>query len=409
MVGHRVSPIAFWFSLTSVIFVLISADVMAQQDFIVRLNNFQIFDTTSPHNDTDYAYFSVAVGNQMFGPRHAGLGSLNNGLYNLNWEVPITVADDTTPVIISYQIVNNGASDQHQQIQNDAAILGGIGNVLSAAGAAAGVGGSFTGPVIPLVGVVVGVLGGVVGAIGNAIQALDGMVNCDEAVVNDAFVTTRSTILAALPPTGFQTLIKDYHTPGRSGGLPIWLHCRTAHYVVSWSILPSNVRIDNRNSNLSMDVADASLLDGAAVNQFTTQNGANQRWRLIPVDAVKNPHPIAIVSVNSGEALDVPNGSRNTGIAIQQYSLNYAHNQLWLLSPSPDNQSVQIVNVNSTLALDVPGLSTTSGTAVQQNKPGAALSQQWFMVPDAVGTGWVGTGFVSVPLLRGSLIPVIPQ
>src|SRR6516162_5124082 len=107
----------------------------AQQDFVVSLDSFQIFDTTSPHNDTDYVYFTVKVGDQMFGPMHAGLGSLNNGVYPLSWKIPIAVADDATPIVISYQIVNNGAGDQHQQIQNDAAILGGIGNVLQGVGA----------------------------------------------------------------------------------------------------------------------------------------------------------------------------------------------------------------------------------------------------------------------------------
>jgi hypothetical protein len=168
-------------------FILVSTSGMAQQDFIIRLNNFQIFDTTSPHTDTDYIYFTVKVGDQIFGPMHKGLGSLNNDVYNIDWEVPITLTDDTTPVIISYQIVNNGEGDEHQQVQNDAAIISAIGNVLGAIGAGAGAGGILTGPILPLVGTVIGVLGAVVGAIGNAIQALDGMVNCDEPVVNDVF------------------------------------------------------------------------------------------------------------------------------------------------------------------------------------------------------------------------------
>jgi hypothetical protein len=233
-------------------------------------------------------------------------------------------------------------------------------------------------------GIVLGVLGGVVGVIGNAVQAVDGMINCDELVVNDVFLTNGATIRAALAPTGFQTLIRDYHTPGRPGGIPIWFHCRDAHYVVSFSILPSYVRIDNRNSNLSMDVADASLLDGAAVNQFNTNNNANQRWRLMPVNAVKNPHPVAIVSVNSGKALDVPNGSRDAGTFIQQYQLHQRPNQQWMFAPSPDNESVQIVNVNSNLALDVPGLSMDPGTGIQQYQPNPGSNQQWFIVPDPV-------------------------
>jgi hypothetical protein len=201
----------------------------AQQDFVVSLDSFQIFDTTSPHNDTDYVYFTVKVGDQMFGPMHAGLGSLNNGVYPLSWKIPIAVADDATPIVISYQIVNNGAGDQHQQIQNDAAILGGIGNVLQGVGA-------VVGAIEPIGGIVVGVIGSAVGAIGNAIQAIDGMLDCDQAIVNDVLLTTRSTILGSIGPTGRQSVTRDYRTPGRGGGIPIWLHCRTAHYAVTWSI-----------------------------------------------------------------------------------------------------------------------------------------------------------------------------
>jgi hypothetical protein len=346
---------------------------MAGQQFIVRLNNFQIFDTTSPHNDTDYVYFTVKVGDQMLDPRHSLIGSLNNGVYNLGWEFQITVPDDTTPVIISYQIVNNGAGDQHQQIANDAAIVSHIGNIISLAGAA-------TGPIDPIGGAVVGVIGAAVGAIANAVQAIDGLINCDEMVVNDVFLTNGATMRAALAPTGFQTIIRDYHTPGRSGGLP-FLHCQTAHYAVSFSIMPAYARIDNRNSGLSMDVADASWDDGAAVNQFTPNNGWNQQWRLIPVGAEKTPHPVAIVNPDSWKALDVPNGSRDSGTFVQQYSLHEGPNQLWLLNPSPDNQSVQIVNVNSNLALDVPGFSTTPGTGIQQYQPNGGANQQWVLVP----------------------------
>jgi hypothetical protein len=148
--------------------------------------------------------------------------------------------------------------------------------------------------------------------------------------------------------------------------------------------MPSYARIDNRNSGLSMDVADASLDDGAAVNQFTTHNGTNQRWRWIPIGAVKTPHPVVILNVNSTKALDVPNGSRDSGTFVQQYSLHEGPNQLWLFNPSPDNQSVQIVNVNSNLALDIPGFSTTPGTGIQQYQPNDGANQQWFIVPDPV-------------------------
>jgi hypothetical protein len=93
---------------------------------------------------------------------------------------------------------------------------------------------------------------------------------------------------------------------------------------------------------------------------------------------------MAIVSVNSGKALDVPNGSHDSGVFIQQYALHKGPNQRWRFAPFQDNQSVQIINENSGLALDVPGLSTTPGTGIQQYQPNPGLNQQWLIVPSPV-------------------------
>src|SRR5262249_31398153 len=104
--------------------IVTSVDAMADPQYVIRLNNFKIFDTTSPHTDTDYVYFTARVGSQVFGPLHVGLGDLNNGVFYLNWEFsPVTIAD-TTKVAISYQIVNNGTADQQKQLANDAQIAG---------------------------------------------------------------------------------------------------------------------------------------------------------------------------------------------------------------------------------------------------------------------------------------------
>lgn len=359
--------------------------VLADQNYIFRLNSFQIFDTTSPHEDTDYAYFTVKVGDRMFEPASLYVGSHNNGLFNLGWEIgPITIAE-SDQVIISYQIVNNGASDQHQQVANAAATAGIISNIIS------GIGSGISAIPDPTflaagVGLAASVLAASIGAVANAVQRLDGKLNCDEPVVSDVILTHGSDLRASLVPNGLHSVVKDYRTPGRPGGLPIWEHCRTAHYAVSWSVLASYVRIDNSNSHLSMDVADASLLDGAAINQFTTNNNPNQRWRLTPapVSGMADPwSPVTITSVNSGKVIDVPNGSRDSGVFVQQFQPNQGLNQRWQFV-TQNNQSVQIINQLSGLALDVPSASTTPGTGIEQNNPTSGSNQQWLIVPDPV-------------------------
>jgi hypothetical protein len=371
----KFSKIAAEFGAVSIIsgcVMAASAPAIADPQYIVRLNNFKIFDTTSPHTDTDYIYLTVRVGNQIFGPRHIGLGDLNNGVFYANWEVgPVSIADNMK-VVISYQIVNNGTANEQTQLANDAQIANIIGQVISGGGAILDI-------FVPGSGPVASVIGQLVNEVGNGIKTLGGLVDCDEVVVSDTLGTDGAQIRQWLVPTGFHTEVRDYHTPGRPGPF-----CRDAHYAVSWSVLPSYVRIDNRNSRLSMDVANASLLDGAAVNQFTTQNSANQRWQLVPVDPVEDKSHVAIISVNSGKALDVPNGSHDGGVFIQQYSAHMGPNQRWRFVPAGDNVSVQIIGENSGLALDVPGFSTAPGIGIQQYQPNNGANQQWVIVPNPV-------------------------
>ena len=102
--------------------------------YILRLNNFKIFDITWPNSDTDYVYFTVRVGNQTFGLTHVGLGDLHQRVFYLNWEVGPVFISDNTKIAISYQIVNNGTVDKQKQLAIDAQIAGTVGDVLSAGG-----------------------------------------------------------------------------------------------------------------------------------------------------------------------------------------------------------------------------------------------------------------------------------
>jgi hypothetical protein len=144
------------------------------------------------------------------------------------------------------------------------------------------------------------------------------------------------------------------------------------------------VRIDNVNSALSMDVVAGSIDDGAPIQQFTTHNGPDQRWHIVPTNGVDRPNFAAIVSVNSGKALDVPNGSHDSNVLIQQYSLHGGPNQRWHFVASADGQSVQIINEESGFALDVPDGSTRSGVPIQQYPSHGGPNQQWRIVADPV-------------------------
>jgi hypothetical protein len=83
------------------------------------LDNCEISNTRSLHQDTDYASLAVSVNNKIAGgPKTTFMGDVNNGLHQINLEVgPIPVAvDQNTPVDIGLQIVNSGHPDYSTMI-----------------------------------------------------------------------------------------------------------------------------------------------------------------------------------------------------------------------------------------------------------------------------------------------------
>ncbi len=81
----------------------------------------------------------------------------------------------------------------------------------------------------------------------------------------------------------------------------------------------------SRHSGLCLDVANASLVDGAPVVQFPWHGGYNQQWRIEPVSNGWN----RIVNRNSGKCLDVRGGSAESQAIVQQFNCQSGDNQLW--------------------------------------------------------------------------------
>ena len=323
----------------------------------------------SPHSDTDTAILTVKVGTQVLGPRAVSLGDLHGGdVHPIQLELgPVPVLDDDQ-VTIYYQIINNGNG------RDVGPIVAAVGGVVKAAAPIAG-------GINPIAGQIVTALGTLAGDVGGAISSVWNFTSCDKVLINETLGTEGSVILREYGARSFSTVVNTYDVSGPSG-----LNLCNAHarYDLSFSILPSYVRIDNVNSGLSMDVRGGSVDDGALLQQFTTHNGPDQRWHLVPTNGVEKPNSVAIVSVNSGKALDVPSGSHDSNVLIQQYTLHGGSNQRWQFVASTDGQSVEILNDESGLALDVPNGSTTPGTPIQQYTPHGGPNQQWRIVVDPV-------------------------
>jgi len=370
---RRVTLLRTLFLLLASLLLLAPRGLSAAQNYVFRLNDLKLFGTVSPSSDTDWAMFTVKVGGQTLGPIMKKLGDLHGTpnvghLYQVDLQLgPASVPDDTE-VLMTYQIINNGHSNDPGPVIQKAGdyikALGPLGTAID-----------------PAVGAVVVGVGTLANAIGGAITPFWAFTDCDKILINEAWATKGSFIRRDSGPKSFSTIVKSYDVGGPSGLNVCNGHVR---YDLSFSILPSYVRIDSVNSSLSMDVVAGSLDNGAPIQQYTTHNGPDQRWNLFPTAGIDKPTFASIVSVNSGKALDVPNGSHDAGTLIQQYDFHGGPNQRWNFIPAANGQSVQLQNDASGLVLDVINGSTAPGAGIQQYSSHGGPNQQWRIVADPV-------------------------
>lgn len=137
----------------------------------------------------------------------------------------------------------------------------------------------------------------------------------------------------------------------------------------------STYLIVNRNSGLLMEVVNASLDDGANVQQWE-ENGHNcQKWRLEATDSGY----YHITNVNSGKYLEVDAASTEGGANVQQYGPTYQSCQEWSLQSTGDGYYI-IVNRNSGMAADVWEWSEEIGANIAQWSNTGGSNQQWMFV-----------------------------
>ena len=86
-----------------------------------------------------------------------------------------------------------------------------------------------------------------------------------------------------------------------------------------------------------------------------------------------------IVNVASGKVLDDPNFSKSNGAVIQQYQLNGGANQRWDLVPLEDGYD-EVVNEYSGKVLTDPDFSTSNGTTIIQLHGSGCLNEEWSLV-----------------------------
>jgi mannan endo-1,4-beta-mannosidase len=141
----------------------------------------------------------------------------------------------------------------------------------------------------------------------------------------------------------------------------------------------AQVMIRNVNSHEVLDVPAFSTSPGTLIEQWSFNSGTNQQWQVVPYIG---GHYV-IMNVNSGQALEVPNFSTDWGTLIDQWPFYGGDNQLWdfyPVNPGSNDNLYFIVNAYSRQMLDVPFGSTDRGIFIEQWPFNGAANQQWHLI-----------------------------
>jgi Glycosyl hydrolase family 59/Ricin-type beta-trefoil lectin domain/Glycosyl hydrolase family 59 central domain/Concanavalin A-like lectin/glucanases superfamily len=119
--------------------------------------------------------------------------------------------------------------------------------------------------------------------------------------------------------------------------------------------------IRGAGSNRCLDVNGASQADGATVQIWDCNNGANQQWTLTSGNQL---------TVYGNKCLDAP--STSTGARVRIWTCGSGGNQQWHV-----NADGTITENQSGLCLDVTGAATSNGAAVELWTCNGGSNQQW--------------------------------
>nr|MBU3859619.1 RICIN domain-containing protein [Flavobacterium sp. MC2016-06] len=133
--------------------------------------------------------------------------------------------------------------------------------------------------------------------------------------------------------------------------------------------------LQNRNSNLNMDVWSASLANGANVAQGTANTGNNQKFTFTHL----GDGMYKIIASHSGLSLDVNGFNKDNGANVEQYPYNGTTNQQFILVSTGDG-FYKIVARHSGRIVEVAGASTANGANVQQWDNNNQTCGQWKLI-----------------------------
>ncbi|MCF6402805.1 RICIN domain-containing protein [Chitinophaga filiformis] len=146
-----------------------------------------------------------------------------------------------------------------------------------------------------------------------------------------------------------------------------------APYTGGGQAIPDGIyNIVNKNSYLALDATGQSAANETPLQQWTANNGENQRWQ---VKHLGN-NQYQITGVQSGRALDITGQSLLNGAGLQLYDYNGGDNQKWMIT-AQKNGYYTITGVQSGKVLEITAQSTTPGARVVQYTNNGGNHQLW--------------------------------
>lgn len=138
--------------------------------------------------------------------------------------------------------------------------------------------------------------------------------------------------------------------------------------------------IVSRNSGKFLDVAEKSLENGAAIQQWDGHYEDNQRWIFAELPNKK----FNIVSTLSSKCLDVTDFAKDEGALIQQWECTGAANQEWSIRKDESSGYYEIFSEYSGQCLSVHDGSIDNGALIEQSNCQGADNQLWSFLPPEV-------------------------
>lgn len=161
-------------------------------------------------------------------------------------------------------------------------------------------------------------------------------------------------------------------------------------------------RLVSVRSGQVLDVNGFSTADGTRIQQWTDQNTANQQWRL---RSTRGGY-YELVNRNSGKVLGIAGDSTARGAAAEQQTDSSAASQEWRVDTVSGSDAVTFTSRRSGQALDVSGYSTARGAQVIQWPGTGGANQQWRLVKsgDAPAAGNGSYTWRNAPVAGGGYV-----